>query len=64
VVRLKGESELSLVLETKGFDPLEEVKAQAARRWTDAINADGPFGRWAFAIVHKPEEIRGLLDRA
>jgi type III restriction enzyme len=64
VVRLKGESELSLVLETKGFDPLEEVKAQAARRWTDAINADGQFGRWAFAIVHKPEEIRGLLDRA
>jgi hypothetical protein len=41
-----------------------EVKAQAARRWTEAINADGQFGRWSFAIVHKPEEIRGLLDRA
>ena len=46
VVRLKGECELSLVLEMKGFDPLEEVKAQAARRWTQAINADGQFGRW------------------
>jgi type III restriction enzyme len=63
VLRLKGESELNLVLETKGFDPLEGVKAQAARRWTDALNADGRFGRWAFAIVHKPEEIRPLLDR-
>jgi type III restriction enzyme len=51
------------VLETKGFDPLEGVKAQAARRWTDALDADGRFGRWAFAIVHKPEEIRPLLDR-
>jgi type III restriction enzyme len=64
VVRLKGESDISLVLETKGFDPLEEVKAQAARRWTDAIHADGQVGRWAYALVHKPEDIRGLLDRA
>jgi type III restriction enzyme len=63
VLRLSGESGLNLVVETKGFDPLEEVKAQAARRWTDAVNADGRFGRWAFAIVHKPEEIRTLLDR-
>jgi nucleotidyltransferase-like protein len=63
VLRLKGESELNLVLETKGFDPLEEVNAQAARRWTDAVNADGQFGRWGFALVHKPEEIRTLLDR-
>ena len=64
VVRLEGESDLSLVLETKGYDPLEEVKAQAARRWAEAINADGQFGRWAFAIVHKPEEVRAILDRA
>ena len=64
VVRLEGESDLSLVLETKGYDPLEEVKAQAARRWAEAINADGQFGRWAFAIVHKPEEVRAILDCA
>jgi type III restriction enzyme len=64
LVRLKGESPLNLVLETKGFDPLQEVKAQAARRWTEAVNADGQFGRWSFAMVQKPEEVRGLLDRA
>ncbi len=29
----------------------------------DAVNADGQFGRWAFAMVQKPEEIRTLLDR-
>jgi hypothetical protein len=63
VVRLKAESEVNLVLETKGFDPLEQVKAQAARRWTEAVNGDGRFGRWAFEIVHKPEDIRTLLDR-
>ena len=63
VLRLKADPELNLVLETKGYDPLEEIKAQAARRWTEAVNAGGRFGRWAFAIVHKPEDIRPLLDR-
>jgi hypothetical protein len=32
VVRLKGEPEVSLVLETKGFDPREEIKAQYEKR--------------------------------
>jgi type III restriction enzyme len=62
VVRLKGEAEESLILETKGFDPLEEVKAQAAKRWVEAVNADGRFGRWRYALARKPEAVRGLLD--
>lgn len=56
LVRLKGESELNLILETKGFDPLEEIKVQAARRWVDAVNADGRFGRWAYAIARNPRK--------
>jgi hypothetical protein len=30
-----------LVLETKGFDDLADVKAAAAERWVAAVNADG-----------------------
>ena len=41
-----------LILETKGHDPLEEVKAQAAERWVAAVNADGTYGEWRYAIVH------------
>jgi type III restriction enzyme len=63
VIHKPADAELNLVLETKGSDPLEEIKAQAARRWTDAVNADGQFGRWAFALVRRPEEIRAVLDR-
>jgi hypothetical protein len=50
------------ILGTKGYNPLEEVKAAAARRWVDAVNADGRFGRWEYRIVHGPAEVRGVLD--
>ena len=35
-----------MILETKGYDPLEEVKRAAAQRWVAAVNADGTYGRW------------------
>ena len=33
IVRLKGDPPLHLILETKGYDPLEEIKRAAAERW-------------------------------
>lgn len=57
IIRLKGEPVRHLVLETKGFDPLTEVKAQAARRWVEAVNAEGSFGQWLYAVARKPEEV-------
>lgn len=39
------------MLETKGYDPLEKVKTQAAERWVRAVNADGGFGVWRYAVV-------------
>jgi type III restriction enzyme len=50
------------ILETKGHDPLEEVKAQAAQRWVDAVNADGRFGEWRYGIVHEVGAVAGVLD--
>lgn len=57
IVLLKVEPPVHLILETKGYDPLTEVKAQAAHRWVAAVNADGTHGRWAYALARKPEDV-------
>ena len=62
LVRLRGAPPRHLVLETKGYDELEEVKRQAAVRWVAAVNAEGSFGRWTYAIARKPSDVRGILD--
>jgi type III restriction enzyme len=59
IVRLDNGAHL--ILETKGHDPLEEVKAAAAQRWCDAVNADGSFGEWRYAVAHDPAEVPALL---
>jgi type III restriction enzyme len=64
IIRLKGEGEPRrfLILETKGFDPLAEVKKAAADRWVAAVNADGRYGHWLYDMIHKPEEAIQALD--
>ena len=58
----QGEPSRHLILETKGFDPLVEVKAQAALRWVNAVNADGSYGQWHYAVARKPEEVRKRIE--
>jgi type III restriction enzyme len=60
VIRL--DNGLRLILETKGKDSLEEVKSQAARRWVDAVNADGRHGEWRYAIVHEMAAVPEAID--
>jgi type III restriction enzyme len=55
--------EIHLILETKGYDPREDIKAQAALRWVAAVNADGGHGAWAYAIVKDPRDVRAALDK-
>src|SRR5207302_3590821 len=64
IVRLKTEPPVHLILETKGYDPLEEVKKAAAERWVDAVNADGTYGRWRYTVVKKTTEVNELLEGA
>ena len=64
IVRLKTADRAHLILETKGYDPLTEVKRGAAERWVTAVNADGSYGRWHYRIARKPEEVRSLLTAA
>lgn len=62
IVRLKTEPAVHLILETKGFDELADVKAAAAERWVAAVNADGAFGTWRYAMARKVVEVRDILD--
>lgn len=64
IIRLNKDSDTAhhLVLETKGFDPLEDVKKAAAERWVKAVNEDGNFGIWHYAIARKPQEVVDRLN--
>ncbi len=63
IIRLAGERRRYLVLETKGFDELAEIKAQAADRWVKAVNADGRFGEWRYAMARKPGDVAEILEQ-
>ena len=62
IVRLKMNPTVHLILETKGFDEREEVKRAAAERWVAAVNADGTFGTWRYALGKKPVDVPQLID--
>ncbi len=64
IIRLKCEPPIQLILETKGFDELAEIKSQAAKRWTAAVNAEGSYGLWKYAVARKPEEVSKRIDEA
>jgi len=51
-----------LILETKGFDPLADVKRHAADRWVSAVNAEGSYGRWHHRVAKRPSDVRAILD--
>jgi type III restriction enzyme len=64
LIRLKHTSPFHLILETKGYDPLSEVKTQAAQRWVHAVNADGSYGSWHYTVARKPEEVTKCIEEA
>ena len=64
IIRLKTDTPKHLILETKGFDPLEEVKRAAAERWVAAVNADGTYGRWCYAVAKKMTAVNDLIEAA
>ena len=63
IIRLAGEPNRYLVLETKGFDEHADIRAQAADRWVKAINADGRFGEWRYAMARKPGDVGAILSQ-
>ncbi|MBA3342833.1 MAG: hypothetical protein H0T48_13485 [Gemmatimonadaceae bacterium] len=65
IVRVRatnGDGPTNLILETKGYDELREVKEAAALRWVDAVNADGRFGEWRFRMADNVADVSYILD--
>lgn len=62
IVRFEGSGEEYLILETKGYDELMEVKRGAAERWCRAVNADGRFGRWRYGLALSPSDVTYLVE--
>lgn len=64
LIRLKSPAETTLILETKGFDPLTEVKRQAAERWVSAVNSDGQHGFWLYAVAKGLDKVGIAIAQA
>ncbi|MBM4394207.1 MAG: DEAD/DEAH box helicase family protein [Deltaproteobacteria bacterium] len=64
IVRLRGDPQVHLILETKGYDQRAEIKEQAAKRWVRAVNADGQYGTWRYAVARRIGDIPVLLREA
>ncbi len=64
VLRLKTDPLRHLILETRGFDPLEDVIRAAAERWFAAVKADGTYGHWCYAVARKMTEIPAIVEAA
>jgi type III restriction enzyme len=61
LVRLEGEGARYVIVETKGYDPLADVKRAAAERWVRAVNADGAWGEWHYRLVYQPADLPFFL---
>ena len=55
---------VQLILETKGYDELKEIKEAAAVRWVDAVNADNQYGKWAYAMIQETNELDNAINNA
>ena len=64
LIRLKTDPSVTLILEMKGFDLLAEVKANAARRWANAVNAHGGLGKWCYAVAKGPKNVTERIEEA
>jgi type III restriction enzyme len=64
LIRLKLPKPEFLILETKGYDPLAEVKQAAALRWCSAVNAEGSFGHCQYKMARSVGAVNQLIGDA
>jgi type III restriction enzyme len=62
IVQFDGRPGAFLIIETKGYDELMEVKRAAAERWCKAVNADGKYGTWRYGLATNPGDVPYLLN--
>lgn len=55
----------NLVLEIKGQkSPLNDAKHAALEEWIAAVNEEGRFGVWTWAVAYKPHEVADIVNSA
>lgn len=60
---LKFEGNRYSILEVKGKKKdQDDAKWAAAREWVNAVNADGHFGHWAFAVLDDPADLFKVIN--
>lgn len=64
IIHLNDGGERYLILEIKGHDELKEIKEQAAKRWVEAVNAQGNFGHWQYALVERVSDVGKTITKA
>ena len=64
IVRLQGERDRFVIVETKGHDERLAEKQAAAQRWVQAVNQDGRFGRWSYTLLRDRARIAEEIDDA
>ena len=64
VIRLQHAENHYLILETKGYDELKDIKKSAAERWVAAVNADDKHGQWQYCMVSKADEVNDAISNA
>ena len=61
LVRLQNAA--AIIIETKGQDtPKDKTKRRYMEEWCKAVNAHGGFGKWAFAVCFKPDDLPDCLS--
>ena len=63
IVRLQGEGERFVIVETKGHDERLAEKRTAAQRWVHAVDQDGRFGRWSYVLLRDRARIAEEIDK-
>ncbi|OQK17263.1 hypothetical protein AU255_05060 [Methyloprofundus sedimenti] len=54
---------LNLIIEIKGqYNDDADIKAKAAERWVDPVNAIGNLGLWQYIVVKEPTKLPILLS--
>jgi type III restriction enzyme len=67
LIQLEDRPSMTMILETKGFDPLAEIKQSAAQRWVCAVNAESRMnpashrGEWQYVMVRRIGDISSAL---
>ena len=63
IIRLKTGK--FLILETKGQDTQQDkTKREFLDEWARAVNENGGFGKWQWAVSKNPADVAEILDNA